>query len=67
MQKVVENFNEFFGNIIKFWRMFWRMIQNSIIAVIEKYKRHPSILKIKQKGIENYFDLKHIDDKKWLG
>ena len=42
-------------------------MQGSIIAVIEKYKRHPSILKIKQNEIENYFDLKHIDDKNWLG
>ena len=42
------------------------MIQDPIIAAIEKYKRHPSILKIKKQiRIENYFDFKHIDDKKW--
>ena len=42
------------------------MIQDSIIAAIEKYKRHPSILKIRKHIIvENYFDFKHIDDKKW--
>ena len=41
------------------------MIQDPIIAAIEKYKRHPSILKIKKQiRIENYFDFKHIDDKK---
>ena len=37
-----------------------------IIAAIEKYKRHPNILKIwKHIRIENVFDFKHIDDKKW--
>ena len=41
------------------------MIQDPIIAAIEKYKRHPSILKIKKQiSIENYFDFKHVDDKK---
>ena len=41
------------------------MIQDPIIAAIEKYKRHPSILKIKKQiRIENYFDFKHIDNKK---
>ena len=41
------------------------MMQDPIIAAIEKYKRHPSILKIKKQiRIENYFDFKHIDDKK---
>ena len=41
------------------------MIQDPIIAAIEKYKRHPSILKIKKQiRIENNFDFKHIDDKK---
>ena len=41
------------------------MIQDPIIAAIEKYKRHPSILKIKKQiRIENYFDFKHVDDKK---
>ena len=42
------------------------MIQDPIIAAIDKYKRHPSILKIKEHiRVENYFDIKHIDDKKW--
>ena len=41
------------------------MIQDPIIAAIEKYKRHPSILKIKKQiRIENYFDFTHINDKK---
>ena len=41
------------------------MIQNPIIAAIEKYKRHPCILKIRKHiRAENYFDFKHIDDKK---
>ena len=41
------------------------MIQDPIIAAIEKYKRHPSILKIKKHiRVESYFDFKHIDDKK---
>ena len=41
------------------------MMQEPIIAAIEKYKRHRSILKIKKQIIiESYFDLKHIDDKK---
>ena len=40
------------------------MIQYHIIAATEKYKRHPSVLKIKKEiRIENYFDFKHIDDK----
>ena len=43
------------------------MIQDPIIAAIEKYKRHSSILKIKKNiRVESYFDFKHIDDKKWL-
>ena len=41
------------------------MIQDPIIAAIEKYKRLSSIRKIKKQiRIENYFDIKHIDDKK---
>ena len=41
------------------------MIQDTIIAAIEKYKQHPSILKIRKHiRVENYFDFKHIDDKK---
>ena len=41
------------------------MIQDPVIAAIQKYKRHSSILKIKKHiRAENYFDFKHIDDKK---
>ena len=41
------------------------MIQDPIIAAIEKYKRHPSILKIKEQiRIETYFEFKYIDEKK---
>ena len=41
------------------------MIQDPIIAIIEKHKQGPSIIKIKKQiTIENYFDFKHIDDKK---
>ena len=43
------------------------MIQQPIITAIEKYKRHLSIITIKKQiRIENYFDFKHTDDKKWL-
>ena len=43
-----------------------RLDRSSAGAAIERYKRHPSNLKIKkQTRIENYFDFKHIDDKKW--
>ena len=42
------------------------MIQDPIIAASENNKRHPSILKIKnQIRICNYFNFKHIDDKKF--
>ena len=41
------------------------MIQDPVRAAIVEYKRHPSILKIKKQiRIENYFDFKHIYDKK---
>ena len=41
------------------------MIQDPNIAAIEKYKQHPSILKIKKHiRVESYFGFKHIDDKK---
>ena len=41
------------------------MIQDPIIVAIEKYKRHPSILKIKKHiRVENYFNFKHVDNKK---
>ena len=40
------------------------MMQDPIIAAIEKYKRHPSILKIKKHiRVENYFNFKHVDNK----
>ena len=45
----------------------WRgeVLPWSIIAAIEKNERHPSILKIRKHiRAENYFDFKHIDDKK---
>ena len=73
-EKIAETFNKFFGNIIKNLNIPINnevlgdvsMIQDHIIAAIEKYKRHSSILKIKKQiRIENYFDFKHIDDKKW--
>ena len=42
------------------------MMQDPIITAIEKYKGHPSVLKIRKHiRVENYFDFKHIDDKKW--
>ena len=72
-EKIAETFNRFFGNIIKNLNISINsevledvsMIQDPIIAAIEKYKRHPTILKIKKQiRIENYFDFKHIDDKK---
>ena len=41
------------------------MIRRPVFAAIKKYKRHPSIIKIKKQiRTENYFDFKHIDDKK---
>ena len=41
------------------------MIQDPIIAAIEKYERYPSIIKIRKHiRVETYFDFKHIDDKK---
>ena len=72
-EKIAETFNKFFGNIIKNLNISINsevledvsMIQDPIIAAIEKYKRRPSILKIKKQiRIENYFGFKHIDDKK---
>ena len=40
-------------------------MQDPIMAAIEKYKQHPSILRIKKQiRIENYFDFKHIYDLK---
>ena len=70
-EKIAETFNKFFGNIIKNLNIPINsdvledvsIIQDPIIAAIEKYKRNPSILKIKKQiRIENYFDFKHIDD-----
>ena len=72
-EKIAETFNKFFGNVIKNLNIPINnevledvsIIQDPIIAPIEKYNRHPSILKIKKQiRIENYFDFKHIDDKK---
>ena len=72
-EKIADIFNKFFGNIIKNLNVSINsevledvlMIQDPIIAAIEKYKRHPSILKIKKHiRVESYFDFKHIDDKK---
>ena len=41
------------------------MMQDPSIAAIEKYKRHPSILKIRKHiRVENHFDFKHTGDKK---
>ena len=41
------------------------MLQDPITTAIEKYKRHPSILKIKKHiKVENYFDFRQIDDDK---
>ena len=70
-EKIAETFNKFFGNKIKNLNIPINsdvfedvsIIQDPIIAAIEKYKRNPSILKIKKQiRIENYFDFKHIDD-----
>ena len=70
-EKVAKTFNRFFGNIIKNLNISINsevledvsMIQDSIKADIEKYKQHPSILKIKKHiRVGNYFDFKHIDD-----
>ena len=55
-EKIAETFNKFFGNIIKNLNISINsevlenvsMIQDPIIAAIEKCKRHPSILKIKK-------------------
>ena len=60
------------GNIIKNVEVLFNsevlenvsMIQDLIIAAIEKNKQHHSILKIKkQMRIKIYFNFKHIDDK----
>ena len=41
------------------------MIQDPFLAAIEKYKRQPSILKIRKHiRVEHYFHFKHIEDKK---
>ena len=64
----------FFGNIIKNLNILinsgvWAdvsLIQDLNTATIEKYKRHPSIRKIKKQiRIERYFDFKHVGHKKW--
>ena len=72
-EKIAEAFNNFFGNIMKDVNIYINseiledvsMIQDPIITAIEKYKRHPSIFKIRKHiRVENYFDFKYIDDKK---
>ena len=72
-EKNAETFNKFFGNIIENLNISINsevlenvsMIQDPITAAIEKYKWHPSILKIRKHiRIEIYFHFKHIDDKK---
>ena len=72
-EKIADTFNKLFGIMIKNLNIpisskvveDVSIIQDPIIAAIEKYKRHPSILKIKKQiRIENYFDFQHIDDKK---
>ena len=71
-EKIVETFNKFFGNIMKNLNISINSdvlenvsIQDPIIAAIEKYKRHPSILKIKNHiRVENYFNFKHANNKK---
>ena len=69
----MKRFFKFFGNIIKKLNISIdskvlgdvSMIQDPIIAAIEKYKQHPSILTIRKHiRVENYFDFKYIDDKK---
>ena len=70
---IAETFNKFFGNIIKNLNISINsevledvsMMQDPIIASIEKYKRRPSILKIRKHiRVEICFDFKHINDKK---
>ena len=71
-EKIAETFNKIFGNIMKNLNISINSdvlenvsIQDPTIAAIEKYKRHPSILKIKMHiRVESYFDFKHVDDKK---
>ena len=54
-EKIAENFNKFFGNIIKNLNISINnevledvsMIQDPFIAAIEKYKQHPSTIKIR--------------------
>ena len=44
------------------------MTKDPTTAAIEKYKRHPSILKIRKHiRAANYFNFKPIDDKKMAG
>ena len=70
--RIAEKFTEFFGNIVKKLNIPINnedleddlMIQDPVQAAIDKYKLHPSILKIKNLiRIENYFHFKHIDYK----
>ena len=68
-EKIAETFNKFFDNIIKNLNISINsevledvsMMQDPSIAVIEKYKRYPSILKIKKHiRVESYFDFKQL-------
>ena len=74
-EKIAETFNKFFGNIIKNLIISINsdvledvlMMQDPIRAAIEKYKQHPSILKIeKHIRVGNYFNFKHVDNKKMV-
>ena len=71
-EKIAETFNQFLGEIKKINIPInsdvledVSTMQDPIMAAIEKYKQHPSILRIKKQiRIENYFDFKHIYDLK---
>ena len=68
-EKIAETFNMFSGDIKKLNILInsevledVSMTKHSIIDGIEKYKQHPSILKIKKQiTIGNYFYFKYID------
>ena len=72
-EKIAGTYNNFFDNIKNINISIntevlddVSMMHDPIITAIEKYKGHPSVLKIRKHiRVENYFDFKHIDDKKW--
>ena len=75
-KEIPETFNKYFGNIIKNLNISINneilddvsMIQDPIIAAIKKYKRHPSILKIRKHiRAGKYFNFKQLMIKKWQG